>query len=47
MTEVEFGGCTNVGKTFVKVREHAGVYKRNKDGMDAFDRFINKEVIFL
>ena len=31
-----------IGKTFVKVLEHAGVYKRNESGMDAFDKFINQ-----
>ncbi len=30
-----------VGKTFVKVLEHAGVYKCTKEGRCAFDRFIN------
>lgn len=30
-----------VGKVFVTVLEHAGVYKRNEEGMKAFDRFIN------
>lgn len=29
-----------VGKVFVRVLEHAGVYKRNEDGMRAFDRFM-------
>jgi UDPglucose--hexose-1-phosphate uridylyltransferase len=29
-----------VGKVFVKVLEHAGVYKRNDAGMAAFDRFM-------
>jgi UDPglucose--hexose-1-phosphate uridylyltransferase len=29
-----------VGKVFVTVLEHAGVFKRNKEGMDAFDRFV-------
>ena len=36
-----------VGKIFTKVLEHAGVYKRNPDGMAAFERFVryvNKEV---
>lgn len=31
-----------IGKTFVTVLEHAGVYKRNQSGMDAFDRFVNQ-----
>lgn len=29
-----------VGKVFVKVLEHAGVYKRDSEGMAAFDRFM-------
>lgn len=29
-----------VGKVFVNVLEHAGVYKRDEDGMKAFDRFM-------
>lgn len=29
-----------VGKVFVKVLEHAGVYKRTEEGMAAFDRFM-------
>ncbi len=29
-----------VGRVFVKVLEHAGVYKRNEQGMAAFDRFM-------
>lgn len=29
-----------VGKVFVQVLEHAGVYKRNEQGMIAFDRFM-------
>ena len=29
-----------VGKVFVKVLEHAGVYKRDEKGMEAFERFI-------
>ena len=29
-----------VGKVFVKVLEHAGVYKRNEQGMAAFDKFM-------
>ena len=29
-----------VGRVFVKVLEHAGVFKRNDEGMAAFDRFI-------
>ena len=38
---------TEVGKVFVQVLEHAGVYKRTADGNAAFDRFIdfvNQEV---
>lgn len=31
-----------IGKTFVRVLEHAGVYKRNKMGMNAFDKFTNQ-----
>lgn len=31
-----------IGKVFSKVLECAGVYKRTKEGMEAFDRFINK-----
>ena len=31
-----------IGKTFVAVLEHAGVYKRNQSGMDAFDSFMNQ-----
>ena len=31
-----------IGKTFVKVLEHAGVYKRDQSGMDAFDKFVNQ-----
>ena len=30
-----------VGKVFVKVLEHAGVYKRDQKGRDAFDKFVN------
>lgn len=30
-----------IGKVFVRVLEHAGVYKRDEKGMAAFDRFIN------
>lgn len=29
-----------IGNVFAKVLEHAGVYKRNKEGSDAFNRFI-------
>ena len=29
------------GKVFVKVLEHAGVYKRDEKGRDAFDKFVN------
>ncbi len=29
-----------VGQVFVKVLEHAGVYKRNEEGLAAFDRFV-------
>jgi len=29
-----------ISKVFVKVLECAGVYKRNKDSQEAFDRFI-------
>ena len=31
-----------VGKVFVTVLEHAGVYKRTEDGMKAFDRFVEQ-----
>jgi UDPglucose--hexose-1-phosphate uridylyltransferase len=31
-----------IGKTFVNVLEHAGVYKRDERGMNAFDKFINQ-----
>lgn len=31
-----------IGKVFVQVLEHAGVYKRNESGMQAFDRFVNQ-----
>lgn len=31
-----------VGKVFVTVLEHAGVYKRTPEGMAAFDKFINQ-----
>ena len=30
-----------VGIVFEKVLEHAGVYKRNAEGMEAFQRFID------
>ena len=30
-----------VGKVFAKVLEHAGVYKRNAEGLKAFERFID------
>ncbi|MGN0378325.1 MAG: UDP-glucose--hexose-1-phosphate uridylyltransferase [Butyrivibrio sp.] len=29
-----------IGKVFLKVLEHAGVFKRNPDGQKAFDRFV-------
>ncbi|MGN1116474.1 MAG: galactose-1-phosphate uridylyltransferase, partial [Candidatus Ornithomonoglobus sp.] len=29
-----------VGRVFVTVLEHAGVYKRNAEGMAAFDKFV-------
>ena len=32
---------TEVGKVFAKVLEHAGVYKRNENGLKAFERFIS------
>jgi len=32
--------CAEVGKTFLKVLEHAGVYKRTEKGKEAFLRFI-------
>lgn len=32
---------TEVGKVFAKVLEHAGVYKRNENGLKAFERFID------
>ena len=31
-----------VGKVFINVLEHAGVYKRDEQGRTAFDRFIKK-----
>ena len=31
-----------VGKVFVSVLEHAGVYKRDENGRKAFDKFINQ-----
>ena len=31
-----------VGKVFVSVLEHAGVFKHNRNGKDAFDRFMKK-----
>lgn len=31
-----------VGKVFVTVLEHAGVYKRNAEGMAAFDKFVEQ-----
>ena len=31
-----------VGKVFVKVLEHAGVYKRDKKGIEAFDAFMRQ-----
>ena len=31
-----------VGKVFVRVLEHAGVYKRTEEGMIAFDRFVSQ-----
>lgn len=31
-----------IGKVFVTVLEHAGVYKRTDDGMSAFDRFVGQ-----
>lgn len=32
---------TEVGKVFARVLEHAGVYKRNAEGLAAFERFID------
>ncbi len=32
---------TETGRVFAKVLEHAGVYKRNDEGMAAFDRFVS------
>ena len=32
---------TETGKVFAKVLEHAGVYRRNAEGKDAFLRFLN------
>ena len=29
-----------IGKVFMKVLEHAGVYKRDEKGREAFDRFV-------
>lgn len=31
-----------IGKTFVAVLEHAGVYKRDQTGIDAFDKFMDQ-----
>ena len=31
-----------IGKVFAKVLEHAGVYKRDEAGQEAFMRFINQ-----
>lgn len=31
-----------IGKVFLKVLEHAGVYKRTKEGQEAFDRFVRE-----
>ena len=31
-----------VGKVFVSVLEHAGVYKRDENGRKAFDKFMNQ-----
>lgn len=31
-----------IGKVFLKVLEHAGVYKRTAEGQQAFDRFVEK-----
>ncbi len=31
-----------IGKVFVEVLEHAGVYKRNEEGFAAFDRFVEQ-----
>lgn len=33
--------CEEIGKVFARVLEDAGVYKRNEDGMKAFDRFVD------
>lgn len=33
---------TEIGKVFLQVLDHAGVYKRTPEGQVAFDRFINK-----
>ncbi len=49
MTDVVKGGTdavwevlkTEIGIVFMKVLEHAGVYKRDEAGMAAFERFIN------
>ena len=30
-----------VGKVFATVLEHAGVFKRDSEGLKAFERFIN------
>lgn len=31
-----------VGKVFVNVLEHAGVYKRDEEGRNAFEKFMKK-----
>ena len=31
-----------VGKVFINVLEHAGVYKRDEQGRKAFDKFMNQ-----
>ena len=31
-----------VGKVFINVLEHAGVYKRDEEGRKAFDKFMRK-----
>ena len=33
---------TEIGKVFLQVLEHAGVFKRDEKGMEAFARFMKK-----
>ncbi|UQZ89849.1 galactose-1-phosphate uridylyltransferase [Deltaproteobacteria bacterium Smac51] len=40
--EIEAGLREKVGKKFLRVLEHAGVFKRDDQGLAAFDRFVQK-----